>query len=69
MPTAVVELLTPGVPWQAWRRLWRRGWLEEVLARLPLAWLSVGAATGMWWVGPWDGRCRSRGGLPFLPWS
>ena len=39
------------------------------LARLPLAWLSVGAATGMWWVGPWDGRCGRRGGPPFLPWS
>ena len=45
------------------------GWLEEVLARLPLAWLSVGAATGMWWVGRWDGRCRRHGGPPFLPWS
>ena len=45
------------------------GWLEEVLSRLPLAWLSVGGATGMWWVGPWDGMCRRRGGPPFLPWS
>ena len=42
------------------------GWLEEVVSRLPLAWLSVCAATGMWWVGPWDGRCRRRGGPPFF---
>ena len=51
MATAVDELL---------------GWLEEVVSRLPLAWLSVCAATGMWWVGPWEGRCRRRGGPPFF---
>ena len=28
-------------------------------------WLSEGAATGMWWVGPWDGRCRCRGWSSF----